>query len=174
MNNFERRQQRLTHEISIKAKKKKTKLLAKNPFFRKELLNRNFPTFQNKIYARTILVLFLISARISGKKIPSLKSISEKKWPILLTATNISHHLFVGQVFNEVDDRGKTNYADREREREKLEIPHARCTQRERHVLARSGAISRLDDLSFCSRRCAFRDKTLKFLLPRVNGIVRK
>lgn len=66
MNNFERRQQRLTHEISIKAKK--TKLLAKNPFFRKELLNRNFPTFQNKIYARTILVLFLISARISGKK----------------------------------------------------------------------------------------------------------
>lgn len=68
MNNFERRQQRLTHEISIKAKKKKTKLLAKNPFFRKELLNRNFPIFQNKIYARTILVLFLISARISEKK----------------------------------------------------------------------------------------------------------
>lgn len=48
----------------------------------------------------------------------SLKSISEKKWSIVLTATNISHRLFVGQVFNEVDDRGKTNYADRERERE--------------------------------------------------------
>lgn len=117
MNNFERRQQRLTHEISIKAKK--TKLLAKNPFFRKELLNRNFPTFQNKIYTRTILVLFLISARISGKKpFRILVKISEKKWPIVLIATNISHPLFVGQVFNEVDDRGKTNYADRERERE--------------------------------------------------------
>lgn len=122
MNNFERRQQRLIHEISIKPKKKQNyspriPSLEKN--FRKELLNRNFPTFQNKIYARTILVLFLISARISGKKpFRILVKISEKKWPIVLTATNISHRLFVGQVFNEVDDRGKTNYADRERERE--------------------------------------------------------
>lgn len=175
MNNFERRQQRLTHEISIKAKK--TKLLAKNPFFRKELLNRNFPTFQNKIYARTILVLFLISARISGKKpFRILVKIDQRK---KMAHRFNRHEYFPSLVCWTSFQRGRRSWKNElrgQRERKKLEIPHARCTQRERHVLARSGAISRLDDpdLSFCSRRCTFRDKTLKFLLPCVNGIVRK